>query len=528
MKIIKRNGVEVDFNPSKILNRIKKQADGLKVDSDALFLKVTQGIGANMTTKELDTHITKTAAGMIIKHPDYSKLAANIGISRLHKEIPEDFYKVTRRLHDLGIVDDNYFNKAKEYLSVINEIVDYKRDYNFDYLGYGKLRDTYLLKDEEKNNLERPQHMYIRVALSITDTVEDFKEMYDSLTLHEISTATPTTLNAGTVDAQYASCNISTLVFDSKDSLLDLFNRVCTASSKAEGIGISLHNIRSKESGVGKEGGKAGGLLKYIKIINEGLRFFNQRGKRPGSAAVYLEPWHKDIEDFLDVRKQGGLDELRARDIFIALWVNDLFMEAVRSNGDWYLFCPHEIQKAGLKPLYEIYGEEFEEEYFKAVELGIGRKYDGGAGGLWIKILESQIETGMPYMTYKDAANYLSNQKNFGMLHSANLCLDENTLVDVILDGKKHKTDIKTTVELFKSGKDIMIKSFNEESDLDEYMKVLDGALMNKSAEVLKITDDVTSKYIICTPDHKIFTLNRGYIMAKDLDENDKLKIFNR
>jgi len=434
MKIIKRNGTEVDFNPSKILNRIKKQAENLKVDSDTIFLKVTQGIGTNMTTKQLDELIGQTAAGMILKHPDYSRLAGNIGISRLHKEIPEDIYKVTKRLFELGIVTEEYLNKVKEYHTQINEVVQHERDFLFDYFGYGKLRSTYLLKDKNKNNLERPQHMYIRVALSVTDTFEDFKELYDSLSLHEISSATPTTLNAGTIDAQYASCNLSMLGNDDSDSLLDLHNRVCRSSAKAEGIGIALHNIRSKESNVGKEDGKAGGLLKYVKMINEALRFFNQRGKRPGSCAVYLEPWHKDIEDLLDIRKNGGLDELRARDIFTALWIPDNFMKAVYYNTEWYLFCPDDIKKAGLKPLYEIYGEEYETEYNKAVELGIGTQVS--AKELWLKILDSQIETGMPYMSFKDNINKKSNHQNISTIKSSNLCNEivEATGKDVLTD----------------------------------------------------------------------------------------------
>jgi ribonucleoside-diphosphate reductase alpha subunit len=376
-----------------------------------VFLKVASGIANNMSTKQLDDLISETAGAMIIKHPDYSQLAGNIGISRLHKEVPEDILKVTKKLFELGVVTEEYLNKIKEYHQVINDNIVHERDYLFDYFGYGKLKSTYLLKDKKKNNLERPQHMYVRVALCVTDTVEDFIELYNSLSLHEISSATPTTLNAGTVDAQYASCNLSVLGDDSKDALLDLFNRVCTASSKAEGIGIALHNIRSKESNVGKEDGKAGGLLKYMKIINEGLRFFNQRGKRPGSCAIYLEPWHKDIEDLLD-----------ARDLFTALWIPDNFMKAVKEGLDWYLFCPDEIKKAGLKAFHEIHGAEYEAEYEKAVELGIGTKVV--AKELWYKILESQIETGMPYMCYKDNINSKSNQENIGTVKSSNLCAE--------------------------------------------------------------------------------------------------------
>lgn len=423
MKIIKRNGVEVDFNPTKILNRIKKQGVDLKVDCDKLFLKVTQGIADKMTTSDLDDLICRTAAGMIMTHPDYSKLASNIGISRLHKEVPEDFQKVTKNLYNLGIVDESYYLKAKEYADVINEIVDYKRDYIFNYLGYGKLKAQYLLKNRETYEIyERPQHMYLRVAICISQNVEDFIETYHSLSAQEVSQATPTYLNAGKPDAQYASCNLSILGEDNRDSLIDLWGRICRSSAKAEGIGIALHNIRSKESQVGKGGGKAGGLLKYMKIVNEGLRFFNQMGERPGSAAIYLEPWHRDIEDLLEARKNTGSDELRARDIFMGLWIPDNFMNAVQNNEDWYLFCPNDIKKAGLKAFHEIYGEEYEAEYNKAVELGIGKKIR--AEELWLKIIDAQIETGMPYMLYKDSVNKKSNHQNIGTIKSSNLCTE--------------------------------------------------------------------------------------------------------
>jgi ribonucleoside-diphosphate reductase alpha chain len=211
-----------------------------------------------------------------------------------------------------------------------------------------------------------------------------------------------------------------------------MLNRISISSSKAEGIGLAVSNIRSKETNVGNSNGKSGGILKYLKIVNEALRFWNQRGKRPGSCAVYIEPWHKDIYDVLDIRKKTGDENLRARDLFSALWIPNNFMKAVEENGDWYLFCPHDIKKAGLKPFYEIYGKEYEEEYNKAVEMGLGTKIK--AHDLWLKIIESQIETGMPYMCFKDHANEKSNQKNMGVIHSSNLCSE---IIQV--------TDAKTT-----------------------------------------------------------------------------------
>ena len=355
-----------------------------------------------------------------MSHPDYSKLAANIAVSKLHKETTSSFSKSIKNMYELGLINDSYLNKFKNNIDLINEVVDYERDYNFDYFGWCSLRDIYLLKDSEGNIMERPQQMYTRVALMTTKNDEDFIEKYNDLSNQMESPATPIKINVGTSIPQIASCNLSIVPEDSTDGLLNMFNRISVSSSKAEGIGLAVSNIRSKKSNVGASNGKAGGLLKYFKVINEGLRFWNQRGKRPGSCAVYVEPWHKDVLDVLDIRKKTGDETLRARDLFSALWIPDNFMEAVQNNGDWYLFCPHDIEKAGLKPFYEIYGKEYEEEYQKAVEMGIGEKVK--AHDIWLKILESQIETGMPYMCFKDSVNEKSNQKNMGVVHSSNLC----------------------------------------------------------------------------------------------------------
>jgi ribonucleoside-diphosphate reductase alpha chain len=428
MQVIKRNGSKIDFNPNKILTRIKKQSEGLRVNADEVFIKVTQGIADDMTTNQLDDLISVVAESLAMNHPDYSKLAANISITKLHKETEDSFMKAAKKMYNAGLLNEVYFNKIKQNIELIESTIDYKRDFQFDYFGWCSLKDIYLLKSSDGTILERPQQMYVRVALMTTNTPEDFKEKYDDLSNQRESPATPLKMNIGTTIGQIASCNLSIVPDDSTEGLLNILGRIAISSSKAEGIGLAISNIRSKESNVGNSNGKAGGILKYLKVVNETLRFWNQRGKRPGSCAVYVEPWHKDIFDVLDIRKKIGAEELRARDLFSALWIPDNFMRAVESNGDWYLFCPHDIKKAGLKPFYEVYGVEYEEEYNKAVEMGIGTKIK--AHDLWLKILEAQIESGMPYMCFKDHANKKSNQKNMGIIHSSNLCSEIMEVTD--------------------------------------------------------------------------------------------------
>jgi ribonucleoside-diphosphate reductase alpha chain len=428
MQVVKRNGQKIDFNPNKILLRIKKQSEGLKVNPDELFLKVTQGIADNMTTNEVDDLISIVAESLSMNHPDYSTLAANISISKLHKETEDNFMKATKKQYNAGLLNDFYYNKVKENIELIESVIDYKRDFNFDYFGWCSLKDIYLLKTKDGQLVERPQQLYIRVALMVTNNADDFREKYNDLSNQMESPATPIKINIGTKIGQIASCNLSIVPDDSTEGLLEMLGRISISSSKAEGIGLAVSNIRSRETNVGNSDGKAGGIFKYLKVVNEALRFWNQRGKRPGSCAIYIEPWHKDIFDILDMRKKTGDDTLRARDLFSALWIPDNFMRAVEENSDWYLFCPHEIKVAGLKPFYEIYGSEYEEEYNKAVELGIGNKIK--AHDLWLKILEAQIESGMPYMCFKDSANIKSNQKNMGVIHSSNLCSEIMEVTD--------------------------------------------------------------------------------------------------
>ena len=434
LKIQKRNGEAVSFNPQKIYNRIKKAAKGLNVNSDEIFIKVITSIPTEglITTKELDKLVYEISSSYTGSHHDYSRLASSIAISLYHKETMDSFSDTMKSLHEDGVVHDELIRLITKYGEKnIDSIINHENDYKFDYFAWVALHEMYLLKTSSGKAVERPQHMYMRVALWVTDSFEEAVEYYKSLSEQLISKATPIMINAGTLVPQLASCVLHYNDGDSRQGLLNTLNDISTYSSDAAGIGLCMSNQRSKESRISTSGGFAGGLLKYLKIVNESLRFFNQQGRRPGSAAVYLEPWHKDIFDLLDIKKNTGKDELRARDIFTSLWIPDNFMRAVRTNNDWYLFCPHDIKKAGIKALQECYGDEFEENYNKAVNLGLGKKVK--AMDIWTKIIESQIETGVPYLCSKDNANKKTNHQNIGVIKQANLCneiyqfTDENT-----------------------------------------------------------------------------------------------------
>jgi ribonucleotide reductase alpha subunit len=280
-----------------------------------------------------------------------------------------------------------------------------------------------------------------------------------------------------------------------------------------------MSNQRSKESRITTSGGFAGGLLKYLKIVNESLRFFNQQGRRPGSAAIYLEPWHKDIYDLLDIKKNTGKDELRARDLFTALWIPDNFMRAVKNNEDWYLFCPNDIKRAGIKALQECYGDEYEDNYRKAVELGLGKKTK--ATEIWNKIIESQVETGVPYLSSKDNANRKTNHQNLGTIKQSNLCCLTGDAVLTILreNGEVQTLPIIEVVELIECAEHLKVKSKD-----GVFVDILTGKLTRENSEILEITDDETGLSLRCTPDHLIFTKNRGYVRADELKENDILE----
>jgi len=425
LKIKKRGGEDVVFNPQKIYNRIKKAAKGLNVNSDEIFIKVITSVPTEgfVTTKELDKLVCEIAASYTGSHYDYSKLSSSVAISSYHKETNESFSQTMRLLYSEGVVNEKLISIIDEYGDEnIDKVINHENDYNFDYFAWRSLTEMYLLKLPNGKVVERPQHMYMRIALWVTNSYEEAVEYYKSLSDQLISKATPIMINSGTKVPQLASCVLHYNNSDSREGLLKTLNDISTYSSDAAGIGLSMSNIRSKESRINSSGGFAGGLLKYLKIVNESLRFFNQQGRRPGSAAIYIEPWHKDIFDLLDIKKNTGKDELRARDLFTALWIPDNFMRAVKGNTDWYLFCPNDIIKAGIKPLQECYGDEYEENYNKAVQMGLGKKVK--AQEIWTKVIESQVETGVPYLCAKDSVNKKTNHQNIGVIKQSNLCIE--------------------------------------------------------------------------------------------------------
>ena len=479
LKITKREGDDVSFNPQKIYQRIKRAAKGLNVNSDEIFIKVITSVPTEglVTTKELDKLIYEIAAAYTGSHHDYSRLASSVAISSYHKETSPSFCETMRVLHVDGIVNDKLMKTIENYgTKKIDSIINHDNDYNFDYFAWRSLVEMYLLKTPQGKVIERPQHMYMRVALWVTNTFEEAVDYYTSLSNQLISPATPIMINSGTKVPQLASCVLHYNNSDSRDGLLSTLNDISTYSSDAAGIGLCMSNIRSKESRINSSGGFAGGLLKYLKIVNESLRFFNQQGRRPGSAAIYLEPWHKDIMDLLEIKKNTGAEELRARDLFTALWIPDNFMNAVRNNLDWYLFCPNDILKAGIKPLQECYGDEYEENYNKAVQMGLGKKVS--AQNIWNKIIESQVETGVPYLCSKDNANKKTNHQNIGVIKQSNLCneiyqyTDEKTtaictLSSMVLKNfiKGGKFDYKLLIEEVKK----VVRALNNVVDKNNY-----------------------------------------------------------
>ena len=496
LKIIKRDGDLVAFNPQKIYNRVKRSAKGLNVNSDEIFIKVITSVPTEgkVTTKELDKLIYEIAAAYTGSHHDYSRLASSVAISSYHKETSDSFCDTMKVLYGDGVVHEELMNKINQYGEEnIDAIIRHENDYNFDYFAWRSLQEMYLLKRPTGQVIERPQHMYMRVALWVTETLEQAKEYYTSLSNQLISKATPIMINSGTKVPQLASCVLHYNDSDSREGLLGTLRDISTFSSDAAGIGLSMSNIRSKESRISTSGGYAGGLLKYLKIVNESLRFFNQQGRRPGSAAIYLEPWHKDIFDLLDIKKNTGAEELRARDLFTALWIPDNFMKAVKNNAEWYLFCPNDIKKAGLKGLQECYGEEYEEVYDTAVSMGLGKKVK--AQDIWSKIVESQVETGVPYLCSKDNANRKTNHQNIGVIKQSNLCneiyqyTDEKTTAICTLSSMVLKNFVKDgefNFNLLYEETRKVVKGLNKVIDINNYSteKGLKGGLEQRAIAI--------------------------------------------
>ncbi|MEM1319500.1 MAG: ribonucleoside-diphosphate reductase subunit alpha [Bacteroidota bacterium] len=431
MQVIKRSGKREDVSFDKITARIKKLCYGLHpdyVDSIEIAKKVIQGLYNGVTTTELDNLAAETAATMATKHPDYAQLAARIAISNLHKNTDKSFSRSMKALYHYidpktgdkaGLIGDDTFAIIQEHKDKINSAIIYDRDYSFDYFGFKTLERSYLLKMDGKV-VERPQHMLMRAALGIHGKdIEAAIETYNLMSEKWFIHATPTLFNAGTPKPQLSSCFLLSMTDDSISGIFETLSRCAKISQSAGGIGLSIHNIRAQGSYIKGTGGTSNGIIPMLRVFNDTARYVDQGGgKRKGAFAIYLEPWHADVLHFLDLKKNHGKEELRARDLFYAMWMPDLFMERVKSDGEWSLFCPNEAPG-----LYDCHGGEFEALYHKYEEEGRARKVMK-AQDLWFAILESQIETGTPYILYKDACNRKSNQKNLGTIRSSNLCTE--------------------------------------------------------------------------------------------------------
>ena len=421
MEVIKRDGSTEPVKLDKITARIKKQTWDLNVDYVdymEVVKKTISGLHDGITTTELDNLAAETAAGMASTHPDYSLLASRIAISRLYKSIIKPFSKNAKRIYDAGFLSDSVYEIIKNNARKINSMIVGDRDYNIDYFGFKTLERSYLLKVDGEI-AETPQYLYMRVALGIWgDDWENVQKTYDGLSEGKFTHATPTLFNAGTRRSQLASCFLIGNKGDSIEGLFDTVKDVANISKWAGGIGLHVHDVRAKGSFIKGTGGQSDGLIPMMRTYNEVARWINQGGKRKGSFAIYLEPWHADVFEFIELRKNHGKEEMRARDLFLALWIPDLFMKRVKDDGDWSLFCPNDA-----KGLSDNYGERFEELFEEYEKKGLARK-TVKARELWTEILKAQIETGTPYILYKDAANNKSNQKNVGTIKSSNLCTE--------------------------------------------------------------------------------------------------------
>ncbi len=434
MKVLKRDGTLEEMRYDKITKRISALCNDLNmdyVDPTFITLKVTQGIYDGITTKELDVLAAETAASMTTTHPDYAKLAGRIAVTLLHKTTPKKFSQAIKELHSFiepktgvesSLIADDVYSFVMENKEIIDGAINLTRDFDFDYFGFKTLERSYLLKIGERT-VERPQYMYMRVAVGICKgDVQMALRIYDDLSQHFYTHATPTLFNAGTRRPQMSSCFLIGNKGDDIDGLFDTIKDVAKISKWAGGIGLHVHDVRAKGAYIKGTGGMSDGLLPMMKTYNEVARWINQGGKRKGSFAVYLEPWHSDVLEFIDLRKNHGKEEMRARDLFLAMWTPDLFMQRVESDGDWSLFSPDEAP--GLSDAYDSPEDKaFTRLYERYEQEGKARKVMK-ARKLMDAILTAQIETGTPYMLYKDAANYKSNQKNLGTIKSSNLCTE--------------------------------------------------------------------------------------------------------
>ena len=430
MRVVKRNGSECDVEFDEITKKIKTLAEkqpNLDIDAPRLAMEVISLIYDGITTSELDEFTASTSASMSLYNPDYEELASRLIINNHHKNTSDSFCDTMQILNNY--ISDDILKICQQYKAEIDNLIDYSRDYLISYFGFNTLFKSYLLKVNKKP-IERPQHLFMRVAIGIHGSlklnsycIDKIKKTYDLLSLNFFTHATPTLFNAGTKYPQMSSCYLIGTE-DSVDGIYKTISDVALISKWAGGVGVHVSNIRASGSIISKTNGESQGIMPMLKVYNDTARYINQSSKRNGSFAIYLEPWHADIFTFLEAKKNNGAEELRARDLFYALWIPDIFMKRVKEQGKWSLMCPNECPG-----LTECYGEEFNKLYEKYEFEGKYRKQIDIIE-LWNAIINSQIETGTPYMCYKDHVNYKSNQKNLGIIKSSNLCVEVNLYSD--------------------------------------------------------------------------------------------------
>lgn len=511
MQVLKRDNTLEDISFDKVLRRIRKLCDeGIVlhgVRADEIAQKVCSRIFDGVKTSELDELAAQMCASLVTAHPDYGILASRIVVSNHHKNTSPSFSEtigLLREAKDVAgnvnpLISDELWDVMKAHKEKLNSVIDYSRDYDIDYFGFKTLERAYLMKVDGKT-VERPQHMWMRVALGIHSwDLKEALETYDLMSRRFFTHATPTLFNAGTPRAQMASCYL----LGTGDSVHGMYKTIgdCAQISKyAGGIGVHVHDIRAKGSHIRGTNGTSSGIIPMLRVFNNVARHINQAGKRLGSIAIYLEPWHSDVEAFLDIRKNSGSEEDRCRDLFSAMWIPDLFMRRVQENADWSLMCPDECQ--GLS---DAVGDDFDALYTKYEAEGKFRK-KVKAQSIWMGIMKSQIETGTPYLCYKDAANKKSNQKNLGTIKSSNLCVAPETKVltshgDIVistLDGK--------TVDIW-NGQEWSSVTITKTSDSSELIRIY--------------TDD--ENVIECTLYHKFHLQDGTVIEARDLNAGDVL-----
>ncbi|SNR53139.1 ribonucleoside-diphosphate reductase subunit alpha [Lutibacter flavus] len=476
MFVLKRDGRKEPVMFDKITSRIRKMCYGLNklVDPVKVAMRVIEGLYDGVTTSELDNLAAETAATMTVQHPDYARLAARIAVSNLHKNTKKTFSEVMTDLYEYvnprtgkkaPLLSDEVYKVIIDNAAKLDSTIIYNRDFGYDYFGFKTLERSYLLKLNGEI-AERPQHMLMRVSIGIhLNDIDEAIATYELMSKRIFTHATPTLFNSGTPKPQMSSCFLLQIQDDSIDGIYDTLKQTAKISQSAGGIGLSIHNVRATGSYIRGTNGTSNGIVPMLKVYNDTARYVDQGGgKRKGSFAIYMEPWHADVFDFLDLRKNTGAEEMRARDLFYAMWIPDLFMKRVEENGEWTLMCPNECPH-----LFDTYGDEFEKLYTGYEKVGKGRKTIK-ARELWEKILEAQIETGNPYMLYKDAANRKSNQKNLGTIRSSNLCTEimEYTAKDEVAVCNLASIAIPMFIEEDEKGN----KFFNHQSLFDVTKKI--------------------------------------------------------